>query len=99
MGVDVLERPKVDEYVDHRTETTDETEDGKAAHIVRVKPPKSAVAIVTEALVFGTPVEFLCGKVKVPDRDPKKLPLCSKCKEIYELARAEREDLNEIPTA
>lgn len=96
MGVDVLERPKVDEYVDHRTDTTDETEDGKAAHIVKTEPGKSAVAIVTEALVNGTAVEFLCGKVKIPDRDPKKLPLCSKCKEIYEIYK-EVNGLKDVP--
>jgi hypothetical protein len=37
---------------------------------------------VVEGLVTGTPVRALCGKVWVPDRDPKKYPLCPTCKEI-----------------
>ncbi|CAM5572048.1 hypothetical protein SCANM63S_07085 [Streptomyces canarius] len=32
----------------------------------------------------GTPVVALCGKVRVPGRDPKKYPVCPMCKEIYE---------------
>ena len=39
---------------------------------------------VTEAMVMGTPVIALCGKVWVPSRDPKKYPVCPTCKEIYE---------------
>lgn len=37
---------------------------------------------VTEAYVLGTPIEALCGKVFVPSRDPKSLPVCELCKEI-----------------
>jgi hypothetical protein len=37
---------------------------------------------VTEGYVLGTPVQAICGKVFIPHRDPEKLPLCSKCKEI-----------------
>jgi len=39
---------------------------------------------VVEGLVTGTAVRALCGKVWVPDRDPKKYPLCATCKEIAE---------------
>lgn len=39
---------------------------------------------VTEALVMGTPVIALCGKVWVPSRDGSKFPVCPTCKEIYE---------------
>ena len=39
---------------------------------------------ITEAMVMGTPVTALCGKVWVPSRDPKKYPVCPTCKEIYE---------------
>ncbi|HLI39258.1 MAG TPA: DUF3039 domain-containing protein [Streptosporangiaceae bacterium] len=39
---------------------------------------------VTDAMVTGTPVTALCGKVWVPSRDPKRYPICPECKEIYE---------------
>ncbi|MGI5207183.1 DUF3039 domain-containing protein [Actinomadura mexicana] len=41
-------------------------------------------AKITESAVTGTPVIALCGKVWVPNRDPKKYPVCPECKEIYE---------------
>lgn len=39
---------------------------------------------ITESAVTGTPVIALCGKVWVPNRDPKRYPVCPECKEIYE---------------
>ena len=39
---------------------------------------------LTDAMVFGTPVVALCGKVWVPSRDPQKFPVCPECKEIWE---------------
>lgn len=41
--------------------------------------PKSKL---TAALVNGTPVTALCGKVWVPNRDPERFPVCPECKEI-----------------
>lgn len=38
---------------------------------------------IMEAMVMGTPVTALCGKVWVPSRDPKKYPVCPTCKEIW----------------
>ncbi|TDC94302.1 DUF3039 domain-containing protein [Actinomadura sp. 7K507] len=43
---------------------------------------------ITESAVSGTPVIALCGKVWVPNRDPKKYPVCPECKEIYETMKA-----------
>ena len=43
---------------------------------------------LTEAMVMGTPVVALCGKVWVPSRDPEKYPVCPQCKEIYESLRS-----------
>lgn len=43
---------------------------------------------VVESAVMGTPVVALCGKVWVPSRDPEKFPVCPKCKEIFELMKA-----------
>jgi hypothetical protein len=40
---------------------------------------------ITEAMVTGTPVVALCGKVWVPSHDPKKYPVCPECKRLYEL--------------
>jgi hypothetical protein len=37
-----------------------------------------------DAMVNGTPVVALCGKVWVPSRDPKKYPVCPECKEIWD---------------
>ena len=36
------------------------------------------------AMVEGTPVRALCGKLWVPSRDPQRFPVCQQCKEIYE---------------
>jgi hypothetical protein len=39
---------------------------------------------IMDSAVSGTPVIALCGKVWVPNRDPKKYPVCPECKEIFE---------------
>ncbi|HEY3682128.1 MAG TPA: DUF3039 domain-containing protein [Streptosporangiaceae bacterium] len=39
---------------------------------------------IMESALSGDPVIALCGKVWVPNRDPKKFPICPECKEIYE---------------
>jgi hypothetical protein len=44
-------------------------------------------AKLTEALVLGTPVRALCGKMWVPSRDPERFPICPTCKEIWEKMR------------
>lgn len=38
-----------------------------------------------DALVDGTPVIALCGKVWVPSKDPTRFPVCPECKRLYEL--------------
>ncbi len=38
---------------------------------------------LTEAMVMGTPVVALCGKVWVPSRDPQRFPVCPECKEAW----------------
>lgn len=37
-----------------------------------------------QAMVEGTPVRALCGKLWVPSRDPQRFPVCPQCKEIHE---------------
>ncbi len=39
---------------------------------------------VVEGIVTGTTVRALCGKIWVPNRDPKRYPVCPTCKEIAE---------------
>lgn len=43
---------------------------------------------LTEAMVMGTPVVALCGKVWVPSRNPDRFPVCPECKDIWESMRA-----------
>lgn len=76
-----------DPDLDRRTDERTDTAPPKAAHIVKTEPGESAVAKVTEARIYGYPVEALCGERFVPQQDPKKLPLCGTCKEIYDLYR------------
>ena len=45
---------------------------------------KAAKDKLTEAMVMGTPVVALCGKVWVPSRAPEKFPVCPECKDIWE---------------
>ena len=65
-----------------------ETDEPIAAHIVKVAPGESAAAKVLEAL---------CGHVWVPSRDPKQLPLCEACKQIYEVYRLFNDGLSGTP--
>ena len=90
-------QPAVDERVDERTDEDLETGKPHVAHIVRTEPGESALAKVTEARIYGFPVEALCGERFVPQRDPKKVPVCQVCKEIYKLYRAANDGLRETP--
>jgi len=69
----------VDTDVRHeeRTVPTDEGDHERFSHYV----PKDKL---TEAMVMGTPVVALCGKVWVPSRAPERFPVCPECKEIWE---------------
>jgi hypothetical protein len=77
-----------------------ELEDGppQVAHIVKVGPGETATAKVLEARVTGTPLEALCGHVWVPSRDPRQLPVCPRCKEVYDLYRSFNDGLGETPS-
>ena len=71
-----------------KEEANTQDDPGKYSHIVKGKPGQTAAATVTEALIFGTEVEALCGYRWVPSKDPKKYPVCPKCKEIHELYKS-----------
>ena len=74
--------PGVETVEDRRTEEAfDEGDHDRFSHYARKDK-------LTEAMVMGTPVVALCGKVWVPSRDPQKYPVCPTCKEIYEGLRA-----------
>ncbi len=62
------------------------SEDGKYAHIVYLPENEKLTvhAYILEARINGFEVEALCGYRWIPQRDPKSLPLCSKCLEIYQ---------------
>lgn len=44
---------------------------------------------LADALVFGTPLKALCGKMWVPTRDPEKFPVCPECKKKWEQLKDE----------
>lgn len=79
------------------TDITPETDEPIVAHIVKTLPGENAAAKVLEARINGTPLEALCGHVWIPSRDPKQLPLCEKCKDIYETYRMFNDGLGETP--
>jgi hypothetical protein len=79
------------------TDQVPETGEPVMAHIVKTEPGESAAAKVLEARIYGTPLTALCGHVWVPSRDPTQLPLCQRCKQIYEMYRAFNDGLNENP--
>lgn len=55
----------------------DEGDHDRFAHYVRKDK-------LTEALVMGSPVIALCGKVWVPSRDPQRYPVCPECKRLFD---------------
>lgn len=80
-----------------RTEEVLETGGPASAHIVKTDQGENAAAKVLEARIYGTPLEALCGHVWVPSRDPKQLPICEKCKGIYEMYKAFNDGLRDQP--
>ena len=71
-------RTIVDERTEQRSEfRVEEGDHERFSHYVRKEN-------LTEAMVMGTPVVALCGKVWVPSRDPERFPVCPECKEIWE---------------
>lgn len=84
------------------TQTLTETEidpitgSPRATHIIVPIDERDAVALVTEARIYGFPVQALCGLRFIPERDPKQYPICSKCKELREEERPDQ-DPSDIP--
>jgi hypothetical protein len=86
---EVVGRPEV------VTDEDTEVEQGPLAHIVKVPPGQSAAEVILQARVEGTPVEALCGYVWVPSRDPRQLPVCQQCRDIFEMYQQFNDGLNE----
>ena len=61
--------------VDERTEERELQDPGSCAHIVK-DPGK-----VTEAYIFGPPVEALCGHIFTPSKDRKAMRISDTCNE------------------
>jgi DUF3039 family protein len=80
-GFSPLTDTAVDERVEERTVPTDEGDHERFSHYVDKHK-------LTEAMVMGTPVVALCGKVWVPSRAPEKFPVCPECKEMWESFQA-----------
>ena len=74
-----------------------ETGEPAVAHIVKTEPGESAAAKVLEARIYGTPIEALCGHVWVPSRDPRQLPMCQACKEVYDMFKIFNDGLHDAP--
>jgi len=88
--------PIADTELDTDVET--DTGDPIVAHIVKTRRGENAAAKVLEARVTGTPIEALCGFVWVPSRDPKPLPVCQKCRDVYDMYRGFNDRLDETPS-
>jgi hypothetical protein len=82
--VTTMPEPGTGTITEERTDLRHESGDhDRFAHYV----PKEKL---TQALVMGTPVRALCGKLWTPSRDPSKYPVCPDCKRIWEtLPKAE----------
>lgn len=65
---------KLDVVEDYRYDDGDEE---RFAHYVAEK-------FIVDASVTGTPLRAICGRVFVPQRDPKRFPVCADCKNIYD---------------
>jgi hypothetical protein len=74
---DIQLSPGTQTVEDRRTQPTDEGDHERFSHYVDKDK-------LTEAMVMGTPVVALCGKVWVPSRAPEKFPVCPECKEVWE---------------
>ena len=79
--------PGAETLVDERVEQEEDLryEDGDHERFSHYVPKDK----LTEAMVMGTPVIALCGKVWVPSRNPDRFPVCPECKEIWETLQDE----------
>lgn len=81
-GSGVIERERV-------RQTTEAGDHDRFAHYIWAEDPGAAI---TQALIEGTPLQALCGKVWVPSRDAKQFPVCPECQEIKDELRRRHDD-------
>ncbi len=80
-------RPEVDTGTPPVTDLRTTTDKSDAAHIVMVpdgEPDQTPQAYVLRASVEGFPITAICGWVWVPGKDPKRLPVCVECKDLFD---------------
>jgi hypothetical protein len=71
---ELLTEERTEERTDYRYEDGDHE---RFSHYA----PKDQIV---KAVVEGTPVRALCGKLWVPTRDPQRFPVCPLCKDLYD---------------
>lgn len=62
--------------------TTNTGDHDRFAHYIKSNGVRTAKSIITAAIVTGTPIRALCGKLWIPSRDPYKFPICPDCDRI-----------------
>lgn len=70
-----------------RTESVDLADSGPRhrAHIVAPEDGSTGPERDLEARIHGLPLTVLCGLVLVPSRDPRSLPTCGRCVDVFEV--------------
>ena len=81
-------QPRLTTLIQERTQPADPEDHERLSHYVKK-------AKLTEAMVMGSPVIALCGKVWVPSRNPDRYPVCPDCKRIWEKLRPGSNDPDE----
>lgn len=72
---------------EHKRSLRTSNDDGdheRFSHYVKRTFNEGANARIMRAMVEGTPIEAICGKVWIPSKNPERFPICPKCKEIKE---------------
>lgn len=73
-----------------------------SSHIVMVPSGAKETtpqAYVLAARINGTPIQALCGYIWIPQKDPRNLPVCQACLDIYHLPGENRDDREDLPDA
>lgn len=103
MTATTLEKPAVglgDETTVYEQTSNDA---GKSTHIVLIpnelRGKTTPQALVMDAMVNRKTLTALCGHTWIPSRNPKVLPICTRCKAIYEQPGEQRDSRNELPEA
>lgn len=84
-----------------RVQISDHMLPGDVAHIVllpkELRDATTPQAYVLMARVQGFAITALCGYTWIPSKDPKPMPVCGKCKDIYSHDPNGFKDRGELP--